>query len=143
MNIFNRDSLTKIVSEADLFGCSMGLTTGAGSDTVTGVLGIPLGHAYTLRGMLDYTVPATGATIKLFYIINPHGVDAEFTGKYKDNVNDGYFLMDSDEMLLAFSAMTISPMKSAWKYAYYSKESDTGLTTSYSFSLTQAQEAVI
>ena len=135
MNIFNRDSLTKLVSEADLLGCSMGLSTPAGSDTVTGVLGIPLGHAYTLRGMLDYTVPATGAAIKLFYIRNPHGVDAKFTGKYKDNVNDGYFLMDADEMLLAFASLAVSPMKSSWKYAYYSKVSDTGLASSYSFTL--------
>lgn len=138
----NATSLYTIVSEADLTGNSMGLSTGAGSDTVQGVLGIPLGHAYTLMGLKDYTL-TDGTVIQLYFIRNPHGVDSAFTGKYKDQVNDGNFLVDADELLLAFSALTISPMKSSWNYAYYSKESDLGLTSSYSFSLTQAQEATI
>lgn len=113
----------------------MAAATASGNDTTRGPLNLPLGHAYSMYGLINKTL-SDGSNVTLFVLSNPYGEDYQFTGKYKDDNDDGFILLDASEMFAAIVTIHISPLKSNWKYSYYAKENDDFLSSAnYTFSL--------
>lgn len=84
---------------------------------------MPLGHAYTIQGV-EERKRTDGTFAKLFKIKNPHRNDNNFSGRWKDSENDGYYFLEMDEVRKALFGIEVNHLSySNLKYSYYSAES--------------------
>lgn len=92
-------------------------------------------------------------------IRNPWGVD-RYTGPwcdgdsrwtaayqaqvpYNNNQNDGYFFMNVNDFVNAFSYFQINYINDGWNTNYYRRTSDDGTTKSYTFTLARQQNVYV
>jgi hypothetical protein len=104
---------------------------------------MPLGHAYTIQGV-EERKRTDGTIAKLFKIKNPHGYDNNFTGRWRDDIDDGYYFLEIDEVRKALFGVEVNHLGfSNLKYSYYSAESGKEHNNQFYFKLAASQEVII
>ncbi|CDW73660.1 calpain family cysteine protease containing protein [Stylonychia lemnae] len=164
MTSLKPDTIWKLVKDADDSNYVMNVDTPTNNlgDKAVCSFNLPCQHSYSLLGVLVINA-ADKSQINLYRIRNPWQRDANFSGKFNDTASiwktvgldgktyarqaglviaeDGIVMMTSEEMISAFSSITISYVNDTWMTSWYDKVKDqvmsNTVSSKYYFSLNQ------
>ncbi|CDW73607.1 calpain family cysteine protease containing protein [Stylonychia lemnae] len=170
MTLLKADTLWNLVKDADNSNFVMNVDTPSNplGDIALCQFNLPCQHTFSLISVVVIKA-ADNSQINLYRIRNPWKKDSKFNGKFNDTASiwktvgldnktyanqagvviaeDGVIMMTSDEMIQAFSSITISYVNDTWITSWYDKLNDRVMSnvvpSNYYFSINQTTNMYI